>query len=541
MSAVTEIPRSVAIVGRPNVGKSRLFNRLVGRRVSIVHDMPGVTRDLITEQVRDGNYLLMDTGGIGLFTALTPKVIADAVEEQVGFAINAAGVILLVVDINEGCTPLDLEIAQRLRRFGKKVILVANKADNEARAANHADFFGMNLGSPIVISAEHGIGIDFLVAKIKADLGPEPEVETASPASSRIRLCLAGRPNVGKSSIGNRLLKADRLIVSEVAGTTRDPVRTQLDYTNADGDVWNFELIDTAGRRAQTRHDALDFFSELRSNEALSSADIVYLVLDAQSGVTRLDKQLAGKISEAGSGLVVVVNKWDLALKQFREKDGGIDGFESESEFRKTYYKAVNRELFFLPKSPVLFMSALENIKVADLLAAGHGVYERMNGFIPTAQINKVVHDLMERQPPRMVSGRRFKCYYAVQVGNKPLCIRMFCNSKERVSDQYERYLIAGLYEAFDLDGVPVKLEFVGKPKDPERKFFLGQQSETVGSEPKNKAVRKSASKPTASGAKNSPAKSSRPRAKAGSGTRKGGGPRLSLKARNKKPGGRRR
>lgn len=519
MSAVTEISRSVAIVGRPNVGKSRLFNRLVGRRVSIVHDMPGVTRDLITEQVADGNYLLMDTGGIGLFTALTPKVIADAVEEQVGFAINAAKVVLLVVDIHEGCAPLDLEIAQNLRRFGKKVILVANKADNESRAANQADFFGMNLGPAVIVSAEHGLGIDFLVMKIKEALGPKiEEEEEISSEPKRIRLCLVGRPNVGKSSLGNRLLKSDRLIVSEVAGTTRDPIKARLDYEAEDGSTWRFELVDTAGRRAQTRHDALDFFSELRSDEALATADVVYLILEAQTGVTRMDKQLAGKIAKAGAGLVVVVNKWDLALKEFREKDGGVDGYDSEQNFRKAYLKALRRELFFLPESPILFTSAIENLNIQEMLAAGKGVYERMSGTIPTAQLNKVLHGLMERQPPRMVSGRRFKCYYAVQVHAHPLKIRLFCNSKERVETNYERYLVSSLYENFELDGVPILLEFVGKPKDPERQFFLGQQSSVVGAgiqkavSPKKKSTGKTAS----------PRKGNTPRGKGKSGGARG-------------------
>ncbi|MDR2844658.1 MAG: ribosome biogenesis GTPase Der [Puniceicoccales bacterium] len=487
MSTVTEISRSVAIVGRPNVGKSRIFNRLVGRRVSIVHDMPGVTRDLITEQVRDGNYLLMDTGGIGLFTTLTPRVIADAVEEQVGFAINAAKVILLVVDVNEGCTPLDLDIAHRLRRFGKQVILVANKADNEARAANQADFFGMNLGAAVLISAEHGIGFPFLVEKIKTALGEEKETAAAGAATAGaigavagatrpVRLCLAGRPNVGKSSIGNKLLKSERLIVSEVAGTTRDPVHTRLEHVSADGIAWRFELVDTAGRRATTRQDTLDYFSTLRSDEALAVADVVFLVLDAPGGVTRLDKQLAGKIAESGAGLVVVVNKWDLALKRFAESEGELSGYTDENDFRKKYLRALRKELFFLPESPVLFISAALDLNIAEMLDAAGAVYKRMTAPLSTGQLNKALHGLMERQPPRMVSGRRFKCYYAVQVGSRPLRLRLFCNSKERVTTQYERYLAAGMYEAFDLAGVPVVLEFIGKPKDPERHFFQEQQ-----------------------------------------------------------------
>ena len=495
MSTSTEISRSVAIVGRPNVGKSRLFNRLVGRRVSIVHDMPGVTRDLITEEVQNGAYLLMDTGGIGLYTALTPRVIADAVEEQVGFAINAARVVLLVVDINEGCTPLDLEIAHKLRRFGKQVILVANKADNEARANNQGDFFSMNLGTPILISAEHGTGIPFLIAKIKELLGPEDSDNKATTgvdnAERRIRLCLVGRPNVGKSSIGNKLLNADRLIVSEIAGTTRDPVRTRLDFTADDGTIWPFELVDTAGRRASTHQDALDFFSELRSDNALTSADVVFLVLEAESGVTRMDKQLAGKIAAAGAGLVVVVNKWDIALQRFSHEGGGVHGYTGETEFRASYLGALRKELFFLPDSPVLFVSVTLGLNIGELLATAREVHGRRTGQIPTAKLNKTLHALMERQPPRMVSGRRFKCYYAVQVSTKPVRIRLFCNSKERVETAYKRYLLAGLYEEFTLTGVPVELEFIGKPKDPARQFFLDQQSPAVGVAPRQPKLSK--------------------------------------------------
>ncbi|MDR1497437.1 MAG: ribosome biogenesis GTPase Der [Puniceicoccales bacterium] len=484
MPVSSEIPRCVAIVGRPNVGKSRLFNRLVGKRISIVHDSPGVTRDLITEHVTDGDYLLMDTGGIGLFTTLTPKVIAEAVEEQVGFAINAAGVVLLVVDVNEGCVPLDLEIAAKLRRFGKKVLLVANKADNAARAANQADFFSLNLNDPILVSAEHGTGVPFLIEKIKTALGAESAavatLPDAQPETERTRICLLGRPNVGKSSIGNKLLNSPRLIVSEVAGTTREPVRVLLDHTNADGSVWHFELVDTAGRRAAMRQDSLDFYSTLRSDALLAATDVVLLVIDALIGVTRIDKQLAGKILEVGAGLVVVVNKWDLALQRFSKKDEGIDGYENEPAFRREYSEVLRRELFFLPDSPVIFTSAHSGLNIEELLVTARAVYKCQRKEIPTARLNKVLQTLMERQPPRMVSGRRLKCYYAVQVSFKPLLIRMFCNSKERVESAYERYLAAGLRTALDVRGVPLALEFVGKPKDPERQFFLEQQLPTT-------------------------------------------------------------
>lgn len=491
-----EIPRSVAIVGRPNVGKSRLFNRLVGRRVSIVHDMPGVTRDLVTERVPVDDYLLMDTGGIGLFTEeSTPKVIADAVEEQVLFAIQAAELVILVTDVSQGCTPLDHEVAARLRSFGKKVLLAVNKVDNEERHMEQGEFFALGFGAPILISAEHNRGIEFLKRKILEEIGfaetagedengdGENGVSSSEKNSAGtpplVRICLVGRPNVGKSSLGNALAKNSRMIVSDVAGTTREPIRQSLDYVDKKtGETTAFELIDTAGKRAKNKFDTLEYFSALRTDEAMRRADVCFLVIDAATGVTRLDKQLAGQIIETGAGLIVVVNKWDLALKHFRA--GTVSGYGSEEEFRRTFAKAVNRELFFLPSSTVLFTSALEGLRVETMLKEARALYARMNVQIPTGQLNRVIHGVMETNPPKMVSGRRFKCYYAVQTGNKPLRVRLFCNSEEKIDETYERFLLSKFYAAFELGGVPVKFDFVGKPKQ-ERTFFMAQQTETVG------------------------------------------------------------
>lgn len=488
MAKQNEIPRSVAVVGRPNVGKSRLFNRLVGRRVSIVHDMPGVTRDLIAERVPVDDYLLMDTGGIGLFTEeATPKVIAAAVEEQVSFAIQAAELILFVTDVSQGCTPLDHEVAARLRSFGKKTLLVVNKVDNEERRMEQGEFFALGFGTPILISAEHNLGVEFLKRRILEEIGlPEESEEAAGNAAAGmdtpIRICLAGRPNVGKSSLGNALTKSSRLIVSEVAGTTRDPIAQRLDYADAKtGEKAVFELVDTAGKRAKNKFDTLEYFSALRTDEAMRRADVCFLVIDAATGVTRLDKQLAGQIIKMGAGLIVVVNKWDLALKHFRA--GTVHGYESEEEFRRAFAKAVRRELFFLPGSTVLFTSALEGLRVETMLREALALYRRMNVQIPTGRLNRVIHDVMEANPPKMVSGRRFKCYYAVQTGNKPLRVRLFCNSEEKIEETYERFLLSKFYAAFELGGVPVKFDFVGKPKQ-ERSFFMAQQSETVGGAP---------------------------------------------------------
>ncbi len=468
MERNTEISRAVAIVGRPNVGKSRLFNRLVGRRISIVHDQPGVTRDLITAEVDEGRYTLMDTGGIGLYKAeLTPKVVADAVEEQVGFALAAAALVLLVVDATEGCTPLDLEVAAQLRQAGKQVVVVANKADTEERDGLYGEFFALGFGEPVLTSAEHGRGIPQLVARIEAVLGPAPLPER-DDGPRAIRLALAGRPNVGKSSLGNRLLGGSRLIVSEIAGTTRDPVRSRLSRAKADGSKAAFVLVDTAGRRTANKRDTLDFFSQTRADEILAETDVVFLVLDAGQGVTRIDKQLAGELALLGCGLVIVVNKWDLAKQAFREEN--IDGFEDEEEFRAKFRAAVRRELFFLPDPPLLFVSAKTGLRAEDMLDAAEGVFRRAGTAIPTGRINRVIQDLMTKRPPRMVSGKRFKCYYVTQVSKRPIRFRLFCNSEERLEDAYQRFLVKGVHEEFDLAGVPVFLDIVGKPKQAGRR-----------------------------------------------------------------------
>ena len=468
MERNTEISRAVAIVGRPNVGKSRLFNRLVGRRISIVHDQPGVTRDLITAEVDEGRYTLMDTGGIGLYKAeLTPKVVADAVEEQVGFALAAAALVLLVVDATEGCTPLDLEVAAQLRQAGKRVVVVANKADTEERDGLYGEFFALGFGEPVLTSAEHGRGIPQLVARIEAVLGPAPLPER-DDGPRAIRLALAGRPNVGKSSLGNRLLGGSRLIVSEIAGTTRDPVRSRLSRAKADGSKATFVLVDTAGRRTANKRDTLDFFSQTRADEILAETDVVFLVLDAGQGVTRIDKQLAGELALLGCGIVIVVNKWDLAKQAFREEN--IDGFEDEEEFRAKFRTAVRRELFFLPDPPLLFVSAKTGLRAEDMLDAAEGVFRRAGTAIPTGRINRVIQDLMTKRPPRMVSGKRFKCYYVTQVSKRPIRFRLFCNSEERLEDAYQRFLVKGVHEEFDLAGVPVFLDIVGKPKQAGRR-----------------------------------------------------------------------
>lgn len=453
----------VALVGRPNVGKSRLFNRLVGRRLAIVHDMPGVTRDLATAEVKN-HFTLMDTGGIGMLPAMTPKEIHEATEEQVEFALQAANLILFVVDGPEGCTPVDEELADKLRRQNKPVILVANKVDGPNREARLEEFERLGFGKTVPVSAEHGRNEDLLWDRIIEIIGPtQAPTEETAPEPERIRICLAGKPNVGKSSLGNRLLAQERLIVSEVAGTTRDAIEINLDWKATDGRTIPFCLIDTAGLRAKRKVDnSVEYFSALRTESAIRSSDIVFLILDAMTGVRKLDKKLAGDILEAGVGLVLVVNKWDYALKSFRENP--IPGFEDEAVFRQSYLDAIRQELFFLPESPVIFASAKENWEVSRILKAAKTVHDTLIRKLPTPRINRVLRELLDRNPPKVIGTQRFKVYYAVQTGNKPFTIRMFCNRAEKLDDTYRRYLQKGFQDAFELNGCPVQFELVGKP-----------------------------------------------------------------------------
>ena len=313
------LERSVALVGRPNVGKSRIFNRLVGRRVAIVHDMPGVTRDLATELV-DDDYMLMDTGGIGIKPEMTSEEIHAATEEQADFAIQAAALVLFVVDASEGLTTVDEDLAAQLRQYNKPTILVMNKMDRKGASTHQLEFLKLGFKPACGVSAEHGNGFDRLQDAILKILGPKPaRDESQKDEPRRTRICLAGKPNVGKSSLGNRLLNSERLIVSEVAGTTRDAIEADLDYTTDKGETLYFRLVDTAGLKPKRKlGSSLDYFSTLRSEEAIRRSEIVFLVLDAMTGVTKHDKKLAGEILEAGVGLVMVVNKWDYARESFR-------------------------------------------------------------------------------------------------------------------------------------------------------------------------------------------------------------------------------
>jgi GTP-binding protein len=453
--------RTVALVGRPNVGKSRLFNRLCGKRMSIVHDLPGVTRDLISTEVRD-DYVLLDTGGIGMELEMTPKTIATAAEDQVEFALQAASVVLFVVDVRSGITALDEMVADKLRRYGKQVLLVANKVDSEAEDAAAEDFARLGLGAPICVSAEHGRGIHFLETALAEQLGPKPE-GSATDREKRIRISLVGRPNVGKSSLGNALLDSTRLIVSDVPGTTRDSVELDLDYQK-DGESIRFRLADTAGLRSKRKvGNPVEYFSNVRTQHALERSNVVFLVIDAADGVTKQDQALAGDIMDAGKAIVVVVNKYDTIQARWEEEP--VSGFKNLKHFLTSYEASLRKQLFFLPDPPVLFVSALKGFKVESLLEAAAGIEASLDLQLPTGRLNRLVQELFEARAPKLVGIKRFKVFYAVQVGSRPLRLRFYCNRKERLDPTYRRYLEKGLIHEFQLKGCPVRFDLVGKEK----------------------------------------------------------------------------
>ena len=464
--------RIVAIVGRPNVGKSRLFNRLARKRISIVHDQPGVTRDVISAEIADGKYTLLDTGGIGYKGVDTPAALTKASEAQVDFAMATASLILFVVDGLSGLSSLDERIAQRLRKSKKAVRLVVNKADFNDDKIELEEAYRLGLGEPLRVSAEHGRGETDLREAILAALGPAPEEVVASStktATDPLCICFIGRPNVGKSSLSNRLLQSDRLIVSEVPGTTRDSIELPFNFVGRDGKTYPFRLIDTAGIKAATKlASPVEYFSRLRSLDAIKNTDVVFLVLDSLDGVTQQDKAIAGEAIKEGKPIVIAVNKWDLIQKAFTEQ-GGFAPYKSERDYREKYEHALFERLFFTPGSPVIFVSAMSGFEVDHMLNAAVKLNRTLDKKLATGRLNQVLGHLAERMPPPPVAGRRFRIYYATQTGTRPFRIRLFCNREEKLTEQYRRYLEAGLVAEFDLNGCPIFFDLVGKPAREEK------------------------------------------------------------------------
>jgi GTP-binding protein len=451
---------TVAIVGRPNVGKSALFNALAGRDISLVFDRPGTTRDrLVTTARWEGHVLtLIDTGGIGVEDR---EGFGDAIAHEVELALAAATEIIFVVDAREGLTPLDQAVTRLLRKSKCPVFVAANKMDSDKQANLDSDFSRLGFRGVFPVSAAHRRGLDDLRGAITAGWGEvSPETEATAPARPT-RLAIVGRPNVGKSSLINALVAEPRAIVSPVAGTTRDAV--DISYT------WRgepFLFIDTAGMRQERRlQDQLERAMTGRTAHAINRADVCILVVDAGSGVTMQDKKIAGLIQEAHAPCLIVVNKWDLAREQ---------GDASRARERE-YYEQVQRDLFFLSYAPVLFLSAKTGERIEGLLkTVGMIARNRLYRF-QTGPLNRVITRAMERYAPPLVRGRRFKILYAAQQQPREAAreiptLQLFVNSAELLTPAYERYLDLQLREAFDLRGCPIRFVMRGRATEAREK-----------------------------------------------------------------------
>ncbi|MHA3773741.1 ribosome biogenesis GTPase Der [Verrucomicrobiota bacterium sgz303538] len=442
--------RTVAIVGRPNVGKSALFNRLAGRRISIVHDMPGVTRDRISTECSRGRspFTLVDTGGIGadVDTDFTKQVRAE-----VDIALEASDLILFVVDGHDGLTPVDQDLAKRLRRTDKPLILVVNKIDHEKHFSNISEFSRLGFDPQIAISAEHDRGINGLVDRIEALLPEEHEGERREGGGEPVKIALVGRPNVGKSSLTNAILQDERTLVSPISGTTRDAI--DIPYQRGEQ---KFVLIDTAGIRPRGKvNHSVEVFSVMRSEGSIKRADLCCLVIDASMGITAQDKKIAGLIQEARKPCVIAVNKWDLIEEQTKEKEALR---ETIQEFRD--------EMFFLDYAPLMLLSAKEGTALDRLFKRIENVREASRKRINTGVLNRLLASAQTHQPPALRSGRRFKMLYATQPETRsgsPIPIPeivLFCNEKKLLDDSYRRFLEARIREVQEWEGLPIIFHF---------------------------------------------------------------------------------
>ncbi|HEY80817.1 MAG TPA: ribosome biogenesis GTPase Der [Caldilineae bacterium] len=451
----------VALVGRPNVGKSTLFNRLIGRRQAIVEDLPGTTRDrLYGDAAWAGkSFIVVDTGGIEPLKERGGKVVSASydplaaaskgfvaeIRSQAELAIEEADVILFLVDAKEGLTAADEEVAAMLRDTDKPVILAANKADNAARRMNALEFYALGLGDPYPISAYHGTGTGDLLDVIVAHL-PEAPVEEEEEEEA-LRIAIVGRPNVGKSSLLNALLGQERAIVSDIAGTTRDAVDTYLTW-----DGQKVILVDSAGIRRRGRIErGIEKYSVMRALRAIGRSDVVLLVLDATEGVTAQDAHIGGYILEEGRSLIIVVNKWDA--------------IEKDTHTMAEYNRRLREELKFLDYVPALYVSALTRQRVNQIIPAALRVKAQRETRIPTGELNRLLQDAMAANPPKAFKGRQARFYYITQADIDPPTFVFFVNDPRAVHFTYERYLENRIRERFPFEGTPIRLKFKGKER----------------------------------------------------------------------------
>ena len=427
----------VAIIGKPNVGKSTFFNYLAGSRISIVQDTPGVTRDRIYADTnwRGRNFTLVDTGGI---EPESNDIILSQMREQANLAISMADVIIFLTDIRQGVTAADREIAVMLKKSGKPVVLVCNKADNfEKDREEIYEFYNLGLGDPYPISASNALGLGDVLDKIYESF---PEKTLDEDEDDVIKVAVIGKPNVGKSSLINKILGENRAIVSNIAGTTRDAIDSK--FENEKG---KYILIDTAGVRRKSKvKESIEKFSIMRTLLAIERADVCLMMIDALEGVTDQDAKIAGEAHEAGKGVIIVVNKWDE--------------YEKETGTLERYKKEVYAKLSYLSYAPIIFISAKTGQRVNKLFDLINHVNEQNSMRISTSVLNQVINEAISIVQPPTDKGKRLKIFYGTQASTKPPTFVIFVNNKELFHFSYERYLVNQIRKEFGLEGTPVRI-----------------------------------------------------------------------------------
>lgn len=433
----------VAIVGRPNVGKSTLFNRLVGRRKAIVDDMPGVTRDRNYETVTrfDVPFILIDTGG---FEPVSEDRLLQQMREQSQLAMEEADVIIFLMDGRAGLTPSDVEVVEMLRRVKKPVFYVVNKVDGEKLENEAADFYSLGVDALHTISAEHNRGVGDLMEEVVAAL---PNISNSAADEDITKIAVVGRPNVGKSSLVNRLLGFERVVANPTPGTTRDSVDTLFSCNKK-----RYLLIDTAGiRRKGKTTQKLEKYSVVDSLRSIERADVALIVINAEEGVTEQDERIAGYAYEAGKGCIFVVNKWDAV-----EKDNRTLG---------KFVEQIKTEFKYLAFAPIVFVSAKSGLRINRVMEEVERVMAQYTKRVSTADLNRVFSEAVDTHHAPLSHGRRVKFYYSTQVGTKPPTFIVFTNQPEGVHFSYERYLINTFREAFDFTGTPLRIIFRGRDR----------------------------------------------------------------------------
>ena len=437
----------VAVVGRPNVGKSTLFNKLIGQRLSIVEDTPGVTRDRIFAECEwcGRKFMLADTGGI---EPKTDDVILAQMREQAQLAIDQADVIILVTDLRAGVTANDQSVASMLQKSGKPIVLCVNKCDSPGTPpAEFYEFYNLGLGDPIAVSSVHGMGTGDL---LDACCDALSDWEEGEEEESGIKIAVIGKPNAGKSSIVNRFLGENRMIVSDIAGTTRDAVDTRV--VNERG---TFTFIDTAGIRRQSKiGDQVEKYSVLRAHMAVERADVCLLMIDASVGITEQDEKIAGIAHEAGKATIIVVNKWDA--------------IEKDNSTTKAFTDRIREALAYMPYAPITFVSAKTGQRIDGLYDLILSVYEQSHLRVTTGALNDVLGEAMMRVQPPTDKGRRLKIFYMTQTQVAPPTFVLFCNMAELFHFSYQRYIENCLRETYGFNGTPIKMIIKQKGDDPE-------------------------------------------------------------------------